>query len=51
MLWDAKGGNPENISKDNPYDSATWFGFYSFNHVVKIISSFPFFHPIRISKT
>ena len=33
MLWDSKGGNPENISKDNPYDSATWFDFYSFNHV------------------
>ena len=33
MLWDSKGGNPENISKDNPVDSPTWFDFHSFFHM------------------
>jgi hypothetical protein len=33
MLWYSKGGNPEIISKDNPYDSPTWFDFYSFPHM------------------
>ena len=33
MLWDSKGGDPKNISKDNPHDSPTWFDFYTFNHV------------------
>ncbi len=33
MLWDSKGGNPENTSKDNPVDSPTWFDFHSFFHM------------------